>query len=187
MHQDSKAQVTALLEASAKERKLSSDLLNLVYGELRRLAGRLMVSERRNHTLEPTALVHEAFLRLVDQSRVDWQGRTHFFAVAAQAMRRVLIDHARGKHSLKRGGDWNRVELQDQTHAFSVEAVDCMALDEAIRKLEQLDPRQSKVVEMRFFAGMSVEEVSEALGVSKRTVEGEWTHAKAWLRRELDR
>jgi len=157
----------------------------LVYDEFRALAAHHLAGERKNHTLQPTALVHEAYLRLIDQTRVDWQGRTHFFAIGSQAIRRVLIDHARGKARAKRGGGMARVTLDDAIALAPQRDEDLLALDEALEKLEKLDPRQAKVVEMRFFGGMTVEEVAEALGVSKRTVEGEWTMARAWLLREL--
>lgn len=165
-------------------------LLNLVYDDLRALAASHLKREDRGHTLQPTALAHEAFLALVDQTRVDWKGRSHFLAIASQAMRRILIDHARGKDRQKRGGGWKRVELADLGDAGEPAAhgsgeVDTEALDAALHKLAQLDERQARIVEMRYLGGMTVEEVAEALGVSKRTVEGDWTMARAWLRKEL--
>jgi len=162
--------------------------LPLVYDELKRLAGHMMARERRDHTLQTTGLVHEAYLRLVDQSRVDWRGATHFRAVAAQAMRRILVDHARARKSEKRGGAWQRVTL---AHTIAprgesgLDAADLIALNAALERLETLDPRQARVVELRFFGGLSVEETADELGVSRRTVEGDWTHARVWLRREL--
>lgn len=180
-------QPTQLLEQmQAGDRQAAEKLLPLVYEEFRQLARHYLQQERANHTLQPTALVHEAYMKLIDQSRVNWQGRTHFFAVAAQAMRRILVDHARHHLRLKRGGGQHRVML-DENVALSAKDrdEDVVALDEALQKLADFDPRQAKVVEMRFFAGLSVEEVAEQLGVSKRTVEGDWTMARAWLSREL--
>lgn len=144
--------------------------------------------ERAQHTLQPTALVNEAWLRLRDQRRVEWQGRTHVLAVAAQAMRRVLIDHGRGRRRHKRGSGEAHLTLHDWLHAPQPQAIDvedALALDRALTKLAALDERQAAVVEMRYFGGLTVPEVAEVLEVSVRTVEGEWTHARAWLKREL--
>jgi RNA polymerase sigma factor (TIGR02999 family) len=165
----------------------ASKLMPLVYDEFKALAARHLRRERANHTLQPTALVHEAYLRLIDQTRVDWQGRTHFFAVGAQAIRRILVDHARQRNRVKRGSGAERVALDDSVALAPQRAEEILALDEALDKLAHLDERQAQVVEMRFFAGMSVEEVAGVLGVSKRTVEGDWTMARAWLMRELSR
>jgi len=169
------------------DREAANQLLPLVYDEFRALANHYLQQERRNHTLQPTALVHEAYMKLVDQSRVNWQGKSHFFAVAAQAMRRILVDHARARHRDKRGGGRARVELDEAVALSPQRDEDVLALDEALERLAALDPRQAKVIELRFFGGLSVEEVAEALGVSKRTVEGDWTFARAWLARELKR
>ena len=167
------------------------ELLELVYEDLRRLARSYLRRERHAHTLSATGLVHEAFERLVDQTRVDWQGRSHFFAVAAQAMRRILVDHARRLARLKRGGDWQRITLDAgsvlQPHSGGLGPEALLDLDRALAKLSALDERQSRVAELRYFAGMRMEEIASALGVSKRTVEGDWTHAKAWLKREISR
>lgn len=165
---------------------VAQKLMPLVYDELRSLAERYLKGERKNHTLQPTALVHEAFMRLVDQSRVDWQGRTHFFAVGASAMRRILIDHARSKGRHKRGGDWHRVLLSDVDPPQGADEVDAIALADALSTLATIDQQQARIVELRFFAGLTVEDVATVMGVSKRKVEGEWTHAKAWLRNQLD-
>jgi RNA polymerase sigma-70 factor (ECF subfamily) len=165
----------------------AAKLMPLVYDEFRALAARHLRRERADHTLQPTALVHEAYLRLIDQTRVDWQGRTHFFAVGAQAIRRILVDHARQRKRQKRGGGAGRVTLDDSVALAPQRAEEILALDEALSKLGQLDSRQAQVVEMRFFAGMSVDEVAGVLGVSKRTIEGDWTMARAWLMRELSR
>jgi RNA polymerase sigma-70 factor (ECF subfamily) len=159
-----------------------------VYTELRKLAANYLTKERPGHTLQATALANEAYLRLIDQSRVAWRGRTHFFAVAAQAMRRVLVDHARARLREKRGGDLERVTfVEDATPLLGAECSleEVVALDEALTKLAMLDPRQAKLVEQRFFGGLTVEEAAAELGVSPRTAEGDWTHAKAWLNRAL--
>lgn len=190
-----KAQVTAILAEVAERppRRGASphspeELLPLVYPELRRLARSYLRRERRDHTLQTTALVHEAYERLVDQSRVSWQGRTHFMAVAAQVMRRVLIDHARQRARLKRGGDWQRVTLEGLGAAPGAGELgldELLALDHALTKLATLDEREARVVELRYFAGMTAEEIASSLDVSKRSVQRDWTHARAWLKREL--
>jgi RNA polymerase sigma factor (TIGR02999 family) len=183
---DAREDVTQVLEELAKgDRRAADKLLPLVYDEFRALARHYLAQERMNHTLQPTALVHEAYMKLVDQTRVDWQGKSHFFAVAAQAMRRILVDHARSRQREKRGGGRARVVLDEAVALSPQKDEDVLALDEALEKLARLDARQAKVVELRFFGGLSVEEVAEALGVSKRTVEGDWTFARAWLSREL--
>jgi RNA polymerase sigma factor (TIGR02999 family) len=185
MEQNANQVTQLLISLRDGDRSAAQKLMPLVYDEFRALAAHHLAGERKNHTLQPTALVHEAYLRLIDQTRVDWQGRTHFFAIGSQAIRRVLIDHARARARAKRGGGMARVTLDDAVALAPQRDEDLLALDEAMEKLEKLDPRQAKVVEMRFFGGMTVEEVAEALGVSKRTVEGEWTMARAWLLREL--
>ena len=165
-----------------------SELFPVVYGELRKVARHYLGQERQKHTLQPTALVHEAWLRLRDQRRVDWNGRTHVLAVGAQAMRRVLIDHGRRHRRVKRGGGESAVTLHEWLDAAAeqpLDVEDAMALDAAMTKLMAIDERQARIVEMRYFGGLTVPEVAELLGVSARTVEGEWTHARAWLRREL--
>ena len=163
-------------------------LLARVYDELRGLAHRYMGRERTNHTLQPTALVHEAYLRLVDQSRVEWQGRTHFFAMGAKMMRRVLIDHARGRGRAKRGGEWLQISWAEELFANPkglLSSAQMIDLDRAIEELTALDERQARVVELRYFAGMTVEEVAQFLGVSKRTVESDWAAAREWLKERL--
>ncbi|MAF66448.1 MAG: RNA polymerase subunit sigma-70 [Planctomycetes bacterium] len=174
-------------EVSKGDRVAGERLMPLVYAELREIAQRLFRRERADHTLEPTALVHEAWMKLVDQDRVDWQGRSHFFAVGAQAMRRILVDHARARGRDKRGGNRRAVAFPEGLEAAAQGAPDLLDLEGALARLEKLDPRQGRVVELRFFAGLSVREVAEVIGVSVRTVEAEWTAAKAWLRRELGR
>jgi RNA polymerase sigma factor (TIGR02999 family) len=164
---------------------LANQLMPIVYEELHSLAERFLKGEGKGHTLQPTALVHEAYLRLVDQSRVNWQGKTHFLAVGANMMRRVLIDHIRTRKRLKRGGDHRRVALEDTILGAKTREVDFLELNEALDALAKLDPEQAAIVELRFFGGLSVDEVAHMQGVSKRKVEGEWTHAKAWLKNRL--
>ncbi len=190
---DARTQVTewvaGVASGSAALGASPEELLPVVYDELRRLAGAFMARERSDHTLDATALAHEAYLRLVDQSRVDWQGRSHFLALGAQAMRRLLVDHARVRRRAKRGGDWRRVtlgyELLPET-AGGLGRDEVLTLHRAVEQLAELSPRQAQVVELRFFGGLSVPEVATVLGLSQRTVEGDWTHARAWLRRALD-
>lgn len=160
-------------------------LMPLVYDELRALAEKHLRSENAGHTLQPTALVHEVFMRLVEQSRVNWKGRAHFLAVSAQAMRRILVDHARARGRVKRGGEWRKVVLDELLAPPKLREVDSVALNDALETLATLDEQQARIVELRFFGGMSVAEVAHVLGVSKRKIEGDWTHAKAWLRAEL--
>ena len=179
-------QATRIVNAlAAGDHHAADELMPLVYDEFRQLAGDYLRQETRAHTLQPTALVHEAYMRLIDQTRVNWQGRTHFFAVGAQAMRRILVDHARGKGRAKRGGGWQRIALDETLMVSSHNDADVLAVDEAIDRLAKLDPRQARIVELRFFGGLTVEEVAEVLGVSKRTVENDWKIVRAWLRREL--
>jgi RNA polymerase sigma-70 factor, ECF subfamily len=179
-------EVTQLLrQAKAGNRPAVDQLLATVYQELRDVAGRFFEREPSGNTLQPTALVHEAYMKLVGQAEVDWQGRTHFVAVAAQAMRRILVDRARQRGAVKRGGAQKRV-LLDEDVAPSLQAdEDVLAVDEALSKLEQLDPCQARMVEARFFGGLTVAEAAEELGMSKRSAEREWMMARAWLRREL--
>jgi RNA polymerase sigma factor (TIGR02999 family) len=181
-----RASVTqALLAHASGDRLVAARLLPLVYDELRHLAARYMRRERRDHTLQPTALVHEAYLRLIDASQIDWQGKTHFLAVAATQMRRVLADHARAHGARKRGGDARKVTLDDNLAISGQGTLDMLALDEAMEKLARDSPRQSRVVELRYFGGLSVEETARILDVSASTVKGDWRVAKAWLAREL--
>jgi len=181
-----RTEVTQALEAlNAGDRSAAERLIPLVYRELRSLAAALLRRERPNHTLQPTELVNEAYLRLVDQRRVEWQGKTHFFAIGAQAMRRVLVDHARSRLRRKRGGGARRVEFSENLQISSEREGDVLALEEALKTLEKLDPAQARIVELRFYGGLSVAEVAEVMGRSKRNVEREWTMIRAWLRREL--
>jgi len=180
------ADVTALLlELSGGNPEAAERLIPFVYEELKRLARSHMRRERKDHTLQTTALVHEAYLKLVRQQAVNWQGRSHFFGIAAQLMRRILIDHARGHLCEKRGGA--RVILPlNEALAFSPEhSKDLLKLDEALNRLSKLDPRQGQVVELRFFGGLSVEETAKSLNISPKTVKRDWAVAKAWLHGEL--
>src|SRR4051812_17925655 len=162
-----------------------SRVLTLVYRELRRTAARFLARERPDHTLQPTALVHEAYLRLAGSGEVEWQNRAHFFAVAAQIMRRILVDHARSRVAGKRGGPKVQMELPEALLVSSQRSESVLDLDLALSKLAEFDPRQSKVVEMRFFGGLTEEEIGEVLGVSARTVKREWRLARAWLLGEM--
>jgi RNA polymerase sigma factor (TIGR02999 family) len=176
------SKVTQLLQQWGEGRQDSLDaLLPQIYSELRRLAARSLRRERRGHTLQPTALVHEAFLKLVDQRAVQWQNRAHFFGIAAKVMRRVLIDHARGHAARKRGSGIAPVSLDESLMAASETSVDVLALDEALTRLTALDPQQGRVVELKFFGGMTLDEIAAALHISPATVSREWTLARAWL------
>ena len=179
-------EVTQILDAASRGDAAAAErLLPLVYEELRAQAARYLGRERKDHTLQATALVHEAYLRLIDQTRVQWNGRQHFFAVAAVMMRRVLVNHAKAKQAAKRGGGL-RVTLDEPMAAASQERdVDLVALDEALEKLAKLDPEQARLVELRFFAGLPAKEAAEVMGISERTLHREWTVAKAWLHAEL--
>lgn len=178
--------VTLLLSALTRgDKGAAAKLIPVVYGELRRLAGSYMRRERVDHTLQATALVHEAYLKLVEQRSVDWQSRAHFFGVAAQLMRRILIDHARGHLRQKRGGDEQKVSLDEALIFSEQQADELLAVDDSLNQLAKIDPRQAKVVEMRFFGGLSIEEAAEVLGVSPKTVKRDWSVAKAWLYADL--
>lgn len=157
----------------------------LVYDELRRLAKRHMNRQRPGHTLQTTALVNEAYLRLIDSNQVQWQNRAHFFAVSAQLMRRILVDFARSRKSLKRGAEARRVTLDASLEVSSERGADLVALDDALNTLAAMNPRQSQIVELRYFGGLSEEEIAEALKISTRTVRRDWNLARAWLYREL--
>ena len=175
-----------LREWSEGKPEALENLLPLVYAELHRQAASFLRKERPGHTLQTTALIHEAYLKLIDRRDVSWQSRTHFFAVAAQAMRRILVDYARAKHREKRGGDNIRLSLEAATLVAEKEkGVDLVALDEALNKLAERDKQQASVVELRYFSGLSLEETAEALHVSRATVARDWEAARAWLHREL--
>jgi RNA polymerase sigma-70 factor, ECF subfamily len=184
----SRLHVTELLLAwGSGDRSALDELVPLVHQELRRLARSQMRGERDNHTLQTTALVNEAFLRLIDLRRIRWQDRAHFLALSAQLMRRVLVDHARTRNYRKRGGGAATVALDDVAVAVPERAADLVALDEALENLARVDPRKSRVVELRFFGGLSVEETAGALNVSPETVMRDWRLAKVWLLREMSR
>lgn len=180
------AEVTRVLRsAEAGERGDLESLLPLLYDEMRGLAGALLRRERAGHTLQPTALANEAWIRLVDAKDLHWQGRAHFLGLAARVMRRVLIDHARRRDADKRGGDLHRVTLTDVTPILGSPEIDLLALDEALSALAAEDDRKARVVEFRFFSGMTMPEVAEALGVSLSTAEDDWHFARAWLARRM--
>ena len=182
----SREEVTGLLRAWSDGDQLALEkLMPLVYAELHRLAKRYMGREHAGHTLQTSALVNEAYLRLVDAHGVPWQNRTHFFAVSAQIMRRILVDFARSRQNLKRGGGALQVTLDEGLIVSPESSADLLALDEALEKLAALNSRQSKVVELRYFGGLNEEEVAAALNVSARTVRHDWSLARAWLYREL--
>ena len=160
-------------------------MMPAIYDELRRQAARYLRREQPGHTLQTTALIHEAYVRLVDQRNVQWQNRAHFFGIAAQMMRRILVDHARTKKRAKRGGSDIKVSLDDTTVAVQGQDLDVVAVDEALTRLAKVDEQQSRVVELRFFSGLTVEETAEVMGISPATVKRDWSMAKAWLHREL--
>ena len=174
-----------LRDLTTGSRRAADELMPLVYDELRSLAADRLRRERPGHALQPTALVHEAYLKLIDQTRVNWKGRTHFKAVAARLMGRILVDHARSRDRKKRSGQWRRVALDDAYVLSGTGELDALDLREALEKLRGVDERLGRIVECRVFGGLTNEEVAEAVGVSTRTVEREWTVGLAWLRREL--
>jgi len=182
------SEVTQLLQVwRGGDRNALDALLPLVYKELRRRAHFQLRNERPNHTFQSAALVHEAYLRLVGMSGPQWESRTHFFAIAAQLMRQILVDYARRHGAAKRGGSVSKLSLEDATMMSRRKDVDVLALDEALNHLAKMDPRQSRVVELRFFAGLSLEQVSEVLEIAPATVQRDWTAARAWLHREISR
>jgi len=185
--EDNSQQITQLLKQwSDGDAEVLDDLMPLVYVELRRQASGYLRRERSNHTLQPTALINEAYLKLIDQREVKWQNRAHFFAIAAQAMRRILVDYARERHREKRGGASENLPIDEALTIVSQEkSVDLVALDEALNKLATFDDRQAKVVELRYFSGMSIDETAEVLNVSNVTVRRDWNMAKAWLHQEI--
>jgi RNA polymerase sigma factor (TIGR02999 family) len=180
--------ITALLaELSAGNRDVESRLIPQVYGELRRLAAHYMRSERGNHTLQPTALVNEAYTRLVQQPQIPWQSRAHFFATASHLMRHILVDHARARRAGKRGGLQRQVTLDDALLPSSQRTMDVLILDEALENLAQFDPRQARIVELHFFGGLTFAEIALVLKVAERTVKRDWSMARAWLKGELSK
>lgn len=179
--------LTGMLQAWAKGDLEARDrLLPIVYDELRRQAARELRNERAGHTLQPTALVHEVYLRLAQPRRVPWQSRAEFFAAAAQAMRRILVDHARKRAAAKRAGNWTRIELADDVAIEGRRELDLLSLDDALDRLAELDPRHARIVELRFFGGLSVPETAAVLKVSTATVKRDWSFARAWLLRKLE-
>lgn len=188
MSETSSHQVTQLLvDWSNGDQSALDQLTPLVYSELRRLAGRYLRKERHDHTLQSTALVHEAFLRMVDQRSVKWQNRAHFFGVAAQMIRRILVDHARNRQASKRGSGAPRLSLDEAIATPERRDVDLVALDDSLNSLAKIDPQQARIVELRFFTGLTVEETAEVLGISPATVKRDWVSAKAWLHRDISR
>ena len=176
------ANLTQLLRATASgDRSHLDALMAAIYQDLHRLARKHMKVERDDHTLQPTALVHEAYMRLINQHSTDWKDRVHFFAIASRIIRRILVDHARERGAAKRGGTVRRVPFEEIDPMAAVAGVDLLALDEALHELGEIDAQQAKIVELRYFSGLTVEEVAELLGVGKRTVDREWQCAKAWL------
>jgi RNA polymerase sigma factor (TIGR02999 family) len=182
-----KGEVTELLMRFREgDREAEAQLIPLVYNELRRLASRYLNRERGDHTLQPTALVHEAFLRLANENQPEWQDRAHFFGIAARLMRQILVDHARRQHSLKRGGDCQQSTMTEELVVYSPQkSAELLALDEALQRLASQDERQCRVVEMKFFAGLNIEQIAAVLDVSTRTVKRDWTMARAWLHQEM--
>lgn len=174
-----------LLRWGDGDRNALDALTPLVYDELRRLAGRYLRRERLDHTLQSTALVHEAYMKLVDQRNVRWQNRAQFFGLAAEMIRRILVDHARAKQAAKRGGSAFKLTLDEALDASVARDMDLVRLDDVLEGLAKIDPQQSKVVELRFFAGLTIEETAEVLGISPATVKRDWVVAKAWLRRAM--
>jgi RNA polymerase sigma factor (TIGR02999 family) len=177
----------ALRQLSDGQADAPARLMPLVYDELRKLAEGYLQGERAANTLQATALVHEAYIRLVDWKNVSWQNRAHFFALAAQVMRRILVDHAREKHAAKRGGNLTKLSLDEAVSFPQQREVDLLALDEALKELAQFDETQSRIVELRFFGGLTIEETAEALNLSPATIKREWTLAKAWLHKTIAR
>jgi RNA polymerase sigma factor (TIGR02999 family) len=184
---DSPSQVTQLLGRwRAGDREALDSLMPLVYEELRRLARHYLQQERPGHTLQSTALVHEAYVRLIGQNPPEWKSRAHFFGVAARLMRQILVDHARNHQAVKRGGNSLKLTLHEGLVGRKEKDVDLLALDDALNNLAELNPQQSQIVELRFFSGLTIEDTSEVLGVSPATVKRSWTTARAWLFREMN-
>jgi RNA polymerase sigma factor (TIGR02999 family) len=180
--------VTELLRNwSDGDKQAQEKLFQVVYNELHRQAARYLRHEQPGLSLQTTDLIHETYLRLIDQQHVDWQNRLHFFGISAQVMRRILVDHARSRQAAKRGGSALRLPLEEAMVVLPEQDLDFVALDEALNRLAQMDPQQSQIVELRFFGGLSVEETAEVMSVSERTVKRDWRVAKGWLRRELSR
>lgn len=185
---NSSAQITKLLDNWQQgDQEARDELIRLVYGELRRMARQRLWRQRPDHTLQSAALVNEAYLRLVQQKSPEWQNRAHFFGVAAQMMRNILVDYARNRLAAKRGGGAQRVSLETEFGIARQPEIDLLTLDESLQKLARLDAEQSRLVELRYFGGLSIEETAEVMGISPATVKREWATARAWLQRELKR
>ena len=187
MSADSENVTQLLQDWSQGNQQALEELLPLIYNELRKMAHSFLYRERTGHTLQTTALVHEAYLKLIDQKDARWQNRSHFFAIAAQAMRRILIDSARRHAAMKRGGPQEKLSLDEVPDLSQEPNTKLLALDEALNALAEIDPEQSRIVELRYFGGLSVEETAEVLGIAAITVMREWNKAKAWLYRELSK
>ena len=189
MSQNTSPEITRMLIALTDgNTEVVNNLLPLIYDELRKLAGNYLRRERSSHTLQPTALVHEAYIKLIDQKQVKWQNRAHFFGIAAQIMRRLLVDHARKHTADKRGGEIEKLPIEEEILVVSNEkSAELLALNEALENLETLDPQKAKIVELRYFGGLSIEETAEVLGVSIATVNRQWRMAKAWLYGQIAR
>jgi len=185
MREPSENLTELLIEAGSGDKLALDEILPLIYSELRKIAQNYLNRERGDHTLQATALVHEAYLRLIDQRKTDWKNRSQFFGLAAQMMRRILVNHAE-KYKAEKRGSGQKLQLDETVDVSYEENLDLLDLDEALKKLEQFDEQKSRVVEMRFFGGLTIEETAEVLGKSHATVEREWAFAKAWLYRELN-
>jgi RNA polymerase sigma factor (TIGR02999 family) len=188
VHSEKTREITLMLqEWSAGNREALDQLMPLVYEELRRQAARYLRNERSGHTLQTTALIHEAYLKLVDQREVNWQNRAHFYGIAAEMMKRILLDHAKARHREKRGGNAENLPLNEAFYVAADEKrIDLIALDEALSRLAKMDERQARIVEFRYFGGLSVEDTAEVLSISVATVKRDWSSAKAWLRLEIE-
>lgn len=174
--------ITLLLRSVAAGDRADIDrLMAAVYNDMRRIASTHLAAERADHTLQPTALVHEAYLKLVNQRTANWNDRLHFFSIASQIIRRILIDHARERNAAKRGGGARALSIEHDEIAAPTKDLDLLALDEALRQLAEIDPRQARIVELRFFGGCSIDEIAELLDIGRRTVDRDWMAAKAWL------
>jgi len=187
MTQDSHEVTQLLIQWSNGDKAALDKLMPLIYSELRQLARHYMSRERPGHTLQTTALVNEAYMRLVNRKGVHWQNRAHFFAIAAQLMRSILVDHARSHAYAKRGGGAHKIALDDAMAVSQQRAADVVALDDALKRLAEIDPQQSRIVELKFFGGLTIEETAEVLGLSPATIKREWSTAKAWLYHELSK
>ena len=183
---ENRQEISVILKDWSGGNRASADaLLSIVYDELRKIAAQYLRKENSGHTLQPTALVHEAYMKLIDISDINWQDRAHFFAVSANVMRHILVDHARAKLADKRGGDSERIALEDAISLSNEPNVDVLAVDQALKELAEFDEQQSRIVELRFFGGLTIEETAHVVGISPATVKREWAMAKAWLHRKL--